>query len=347
MTAIDKTAFDELPDGILVADDTGRVVVLNPAAERILGLTADSSIGLDFREAVPLTDEQGRDWWACTDPYNGLPSRTRQPERVLQLPDGRDVLVTAGYVRGEDRRLLRLVVSFRDTHARERLELSRGNLVSTVAHELRSPLTSVKGFTATLLAKWDRFNDEQKKLMLTTVNADADRVTRLITELLDVSRIDAGRLELRRQVVDLPALVAKAVAGRVASGEPEDRFVISAAPGLPEIWADPDKMDQVLSNLVENAIRHGDGTVTITIGPFLDGVEVTVADEGEGIADAVASRVFTRFWRGGNRRGGTGLGLYIVKGLVEAHGGRVEVGRAPSGGAAFRFELPAGTPSFI
>ncbi len=347
MSGYDKTAYDELPDGVLVADDAGQVVAVNPAAERILGITRDSSIGRDFREVIPLCDDQGRDWWRCTDPYGGLPSRTRQPERTLQLPGGREVLVTAAYVRDERGQLIRLVVAVRDNHPRERLELSRGNLVSTVAHELRSPLTSVKGFTATLLAKWDRFNDEQKKLMLTTVNADADRVTRLITELLDVSRIDAGRLELRRQVIDIPAAVAKTVAGRVASGEAPERFVLDVTGALPEIWADPDKLDQVISNLVENALRHGAGVVTITIGPFADGIEVIVSDEGEGVPEAVAARVFTRFWRGGNRRGGTGLGLYIVKGLVEAHGGQVAVGPAPGGGAAFRFVLPAGTPSFM
>jgi PAS domain S-box-containing protein len=347
--ALDKTAYDDLPDGVLVADATGSVVILNPAAERLLGISADSAVGRSFADVLPLCDEQGRDWWACTDPYGGLASRTRQPERRLQVAggpaEGRDLLVTAAYAR-DNGAVSRLVVMLRDTRSRERIERSRADLVSTVAHELRSPLTSVKGFTATLLAKWDRFNDEQKKLMLTTVNADADRVTRLLSELLDVSRIDAGRLEMRKQVVDLRRVVDKIVAGRVASGEAPERFVVDFEGELPEMWLDPDKIEQVVGNLVENALRHGEGTITVQVRPEADGAEVTVGDEGEGIPEETASRVFTRFWRGGNRRGGTGLGLYIVKGLVEAHGGTIEVGRSPSGGAQFRFVLPAGKAPF-
>ncbi|MCU1621632.1 MAG: histidine kinase [Frankiales bacterium] len=346
---LDKTAYDDLPDGVIVTDAVGTVVLLNPAAERILSTTADAAVGRDLRQVLPLADEQHRDWWECTDPYSGLATRTRQPERRLQISKGallgRELLVTAAYVRDEQRALQRVVVSLRDNRARERTDRSRADLVSTVAHELRSPLTSVKGFTATLLAKWDRFNDEQKQLMLQTVNADADRVTRLLTELLDVSRIDAGRLEMRLQVVDLATAARKAVDGRIAGGEQQDRFVVTVTGELPEIWADPDKVDQVIGNLVENALRHGEGTVTITVSPHGSGVEVVVEDQGVGIPPDTAARVFTRFWRG-NKGRGTGLGLYIVKGLVEAHGGSVEVGSADGGGARFRFVLPAGTPPY-
>ncbi len=353
---VDKRAYDELPDGVLAADATGTVIALNPAGARLLGCPVDAAVGRDFRAVLPLTDPQGRDWWGCTDPYGGLATRTGQPERQLTYApttgEPCELLVTARYVRSPDAPrgpVVRLVVAFRDTAARERQERSRADLVSTVAHELRSPLTSVKGFTATLLAKWERFTDEQKQLMLQTVNADADRVTRLITELLDVSRIDAGRLEVRRQVVDLPAAVRKVFAGRQAAGEPADRFVLEAEGELPEMWADPDKVDQILGNLVENALRHGAGTVTVRVSPATvagqPGAAVTVTDEGPGVAPEAESRIFTKFWRG-SRRGGTGLGLYITRGLVEAHGGTIESGRAPSGGALFRFTLPAGTPSF-
>jgi PAS domain S-box-containing protein len=349
---VDKGAYDELPDGVVVADADGRVVLVNPAAERLLGRTVDESLGHDLTEVLPLVDGQGRDWWGCTRPYDGLATRVRQPEHVLTLspgPDGvdRDLLVTASYVRDEQRRLDRLVVCLRDTTARARIERSGSELVSTVAHELRSPLTSVKGFTATLLAKWERFNDDQKKLMLQTVNADADRVTRLISELLDVSRIEAGRLELHKQVVDVPGLVQRDIDARVAAGESADRFRLEVTGTLSELWADPDKIAQVIGNLVENALRHGAGTVAVTVGPNASGgADVTVTDEGEGIATEARGRIFTKFWRGGRGRGGTGLGLYIAKGIIEAHGGTIEADRAPTGGALLTFSLPAGTPSF-
>ncbi|HVE97648.1 MAG TPA: ATP-binding protein [Mycobacteriales bacterium] len=349
----DSGSYDDLPDGVLVADDTGAVIAVNVAAARLLGRDVQDALGRNYREVIPLVDTAGNDWWSCTDPYAGLTTRTGQPERQLTLvkgrgADGHDLLVTARYVREpESRRVVRLVVCFRDAAARERVDRSRADLISTVAHELRSPLTSVKGFTATLLAKWDRFNDEQKKVMLQTVNADADRVTRLLAELLDVSRIDAGRLELRRQVVDVPTAIRRSFAGRVASGEPEDRFVLMVDGDLPEMWLDPDKLDQILGNLVENALKYGDGTVTVEVHASPAGAEVIVRDEGSGIPEELLPRVFGKFWRqAGVRRTGTGLGLFITKGLVEAHGGHISVGHAPSGGAEFRFTLPAGAPTY-
>jgi signal transduction histidine kinase len=243
----------------------------------------------------------------------------------------------------------RLVITLRGARDRMLLERSRADLVSTVAHELRSPLTSVKGFTATLLAKWPRFTDDQKRVMLETVNADADRVTRLITELLDVSRIEAGRIELHRELVDIAARARKIINGRVAAGDADDRYRVEVTGQLPETWLDADKVDQILANLIENAVRHGAGTVTTVVEPAVvagaPGVAVAVRDQGPGIAPEVAPRVFTRFWRA-KRRGGAGLGLFIVKGLVEAHGGEITVQQAPGGGAEFRFTVPAGTPDF-
>lgn len=337
---------DDLPDGLVVADETGQVVIVNAAAARLISVTPDEVLGKHISEVLPLADLEGRAWWQCIDPYAGLATRTGQPERSLLLPDGRELLVTARYVRARPLGPVRkVVVLMRGAATRERLDRDRADLVATVAHELRSPLTSVKGFTATLLARWERFTDAQKRLMLETVDADADRLTRLITELLDIARIDSGRLELHRQVVDLEAEVRRHVAGLVAAGQVPDRFQIDVPEPLPEMWLDPDKLAQVLANLLENAVRHGQGTVSVAVEPADIGAAVTVSDEGPGIPEDLASRVFTKFWRDA-RRGGTGLGLYIVKGLVEAHGGTITVGRAPSGGAAFRFELPVNAPDF-
>jgi len=363
---------DDLPDGLVIADHAGRIIVFNQAATRLTGIAAPDAMGQDIRAVLPLQDTEGRSWWACADPYRGLSTRTRHPELPLLMPDGTEFLVTMGYVRVprpkpgmtwpgpvQPGAVQRIVVTLRSAQQRARLERSRADLVSTVAHELRSPLTSVKGFTATLLAKWTRFTDDQKRVMLETVNADADRVTRLITELLDVSRIEAGRIEIHRQLVDIPHRAEKIVAGRVAAGDPPERFRVEVPAELPETWLDADKVDQILGNLVENAVRHGAGTVTIvvqpadTLGPRAvsragaqaTAVAVSVRDEGDGISPEMVPRIFRQFWRA-KRRGGAGLGLYIVKGLVEAHGGSITVQNAPGGGAEFRFTMPAGLPDF-
>jgi hypothetical protein len=344
---------------LVVADMAGRVIIFNRAAQRLTGIQAAWAIGKDLRTALPLADRDGRCWWQLSRPYDGLRTRTRHPERSLHLADGTELLVTIGYARVprgagpragwhcEPGTVRRLTITLRSAEQRARIERTRADLVSTVAHELRSPLTSVKGFTATLLAKWPRFTDDQKRVMLETVNADADRVTRLITDLLDVSRIEAGRIEVRRELVDVAARAAKIVAGRVAAGDPPGRFKIESLGQPPLAWLDADKIDQILANLIENAVRHGAGTVTTVIeSALLSGapaIAVSVRDQGPGIAPEFAPSVFRQFWRG-KRRGGAGLGLFIVKGLVEVHGGAIAVAQAPGGGAEFRFTMPAGPP---
>ncbi len=346
---VPPVSWDDLPDGIVMVDADGRVQVFNAAAVKITGVAATAAVGGHLTDVLPLLDERGNDWWECSRVSRNLPRVTGQPERRLTFAGSqceRDLNVTVRYVRVEGQ-LVQVALSLRDTASRERLERNRADLVSTVAHELRSPLTSVKGFTATLLAKWDRFTEEQKKLMLNTVNTDADRVTRLLAEVLDVSRIDSGRIQMRKQIVDLDLTLRRVVDGKVAAGEAtHDRFAVFTDGKLPEMWLDSDKIEQVLHNLVDNALRHGAGTVTIVMRGTPTGADVTVADEGEGVPEASASRVFAKFWRGATRGNGTGLGLYIAKALIEAHGGTIMVGRAPGGGAEFRFVVPAGAPVF-
>jgi signal transduction histidine kinase len=178
-------------------------------------------------------------------------------------------------------------------------------------------------------------------------------VTRLINDLRNVSKIESGRIEVRRQLVNLPDRARRVIASRVVAGDAADRFRLEVLSDLPETWLDADKIDQILGNLVENAVTHGAGIVTVTLEPgsldrkvgetgALDAVVLSVRDQGEGIVPEAWPRVFRQFWRG-KRKDGTGLGLFIVKGLVEAHGGTIGVRNAPGGGAEFRLTIPAAT----
>ena len=353
-------AVEMLPDGLVAADGNAQVIYCNSRFEEITGLAVADVVGHDVREVLTLQDSDGSSWWECTNPWDGLRTRTGHREKLLLLANGREVLVTASYLRpGRNEPVNRVLVALRDTEHRRRTEANHAALISTVAHELRSPLTSVKGFSSTLLRRWERFSDEQKRLMIETIEADADRVTRLISELLDVSRIDAGRLQIRPQPLDVTSIYERHIERAVATGHDRDQFVVDVPADLPEVWADPDRLDQILANLIENALRHGEGTVTLAAAPAHDGagegggrrriegsVDLVVSDDGKGIDPAHRELVFSRFWHGSGR-GSTGLGLYVVKGLVEAHGGRIVVESSPRGGAQFRFNLPAEPPDYL
>jgi signal transduction histidine kinase len=330
---------DLLPDGVVVADADGRVTLLNDRAGGLLGVDPDAAVGRPLDEVLAITDHEGAGWVACVTPYDGLTTRTGVPEQVWVLPTGEEVLVAARIHR--DSRggpVTTVAVSLRSGRARARLDRERSDLVATVAHELRSPLTGVKGFVQALLNRWDRLNDEQKKLMLTTVHADSDRLSRLITELLDVARLDTGRLSMHSRPCDVGVLTHRVVES-VRAGAPH-RIDYSAPDDLPHVWADPDKFTQVLTNLLENAIRHGSPPVQVTASVEGDLVTVQVDDHGDGIPPEIRLRAFTKFWTTG-QRGGSGLGLYLVNGLVRAHGGTVTIDDAPGGGARIVTTWPA------
>jgi signal transduction histidine kinase len=332
--------LDALPDGVVVADAEGTVTVVNAMARRLLG--AGAKAGLHLRDVMALQDQESCDWWASNTPYDGLGSRVGLTEQSWLTKDGAEVLVTGRINRaGRFGAVESVALVIRSGRGRARLDRDRSDLVATVAHELRSPLTGVKGFVSTLLSKWDRLNDEQKKLMLNTVHADSERLSRLITELLDVARIDTGRLPLYPRPVDTEALLERCVES-VRAGT--HRTVESSyADSLPQLFADPDKLSQVVTNLVDNAIRHGDGVVRVRAEPISEpyaGVLIRVDDEGEGIPEAIRARVFTKFWKHGVR-GGTGLGMYIVHGLVRVHGGDIVITDSDSGGARLEVRWPS------
>jgi signal transduction histidine kinase len=335
---------DALPDGVVVADADGMVSLVSRTAAAMLSVPAHACIGKPLSDVLALRDQDGNDWYATNRPYDGLRTRVAIPEQSWILPSGNEVLVTTRLARpGISDPIDRVVVVLRSGRGRARLDRERSDLVATVAHELRSPLTGVKGFVQALLNRWDKLNDEQKKLMLTTVHSDSERLSRLIAELLDVARIDTGRLALYPRPSDAGVLVDRAVAS-VQAGTAR-HIVYSAGDNLPEVSVDPDKFTQVVTNLIENGVRHGDGTVTVRIdelGPTDEypGIRVVVEDEGEGIAPEMRRRVFTKFWKSG-ARGGSGLGMYLVNGLVRAHGGSVTIGDAAGGGARVELTWPA------
>ena len=338
----DQDLLDSLPDGVVVADGHGLVTHVNEEARRVLG--PEALVGRRLEEVVALQDLQGRDWFALTMPYDGLSTRRRSAEGSWHLPDGTELLVVTRFVRRHPSEPVeRVVVSMRSARGRALLDRERSDLVATVAHELRSPLTGVRGFTATLLERWDRFSDDQKKLIMRTVHNDTDRLTRLIADLLEVARIDTGRLSLLPRRFDVVEELEH-IRESVSHGTGRE-IVLDAGPRVPEVFADPDRFSQVMTNIVDNAVRHGEGTVRITAVPSQhagrDLVAVTVEDAGSGISPEIRTRVFTKFWKHGTR-GGTGLGMYIAHGLVTAHGGTIAIGESTHGGARVEVGWPTG-----
>ena len=259
-------AVDVLADGVVIFDRNETVVLVNRAAEQLFGVDRSKVVGAQFVDVFSLTSNDGRTWLEYNAPFQGPSTRTGVPEQSWLLPDGNECLVTARIRRDEPLGPpTGVAVSVRSGRGRARLDRERSDLVAAVAHELRSPLTGVKGFVAAMLSRWTRLNDEQKLLMLTTVHADADRLSRLIAELLDVARLDTGRLSLARRGADVRVLLERIITN-VQAGAPHV-IELDARSDLPEVYIDPDKFTQVVTNVVENAIRHGGGTVNVRAEP--------------------------------------------------------------------------------
>jgi PAS domain S-box-containing protein len=332
----DRSPYDRLPEAVIVVDPEGVIVQVNERCGALLGLTEDMC-GKHLDDVLDLRDDAGvRCSLHAVRPRVG----ERLAERVLHVEEGgrRRPVAVAGRWSDDE-----LVVTVRNAGRREALDRVRGDVVATVSHEIRSPLTSVKGFTRTLLSRWDRFSDEQKRAMLETVDADADRVTRLLGELLDVSRIDAGRVQLHRRPTDVGQLVRTVVekAGMRELGRDRE-LQVEVAPDLPLVPADPDKVEQVVTNLLENALAYApDGPIRLSVTPEAGGVRLTIVDRGPGIEPDQRRAIFRKFGRGrDNRRAGTGLGLYISRGLVAAHGGQVWLDESVGRGATFHVTFP-------
>lgn len=349
---MDADLFERLPDAVIVVGGDGTVRAMNPAAEWLTGWGAREAEGRPWGEVLRLRDSGGRLVHETSDPFVAAPRiASGSPEREYMLtrrddPAPRYVALRARFERGGDGAIDRVIVTFRDSGRRHRAERSAYDLIATLAHDLRSPLTSVKGFTSTMLRNWERFSDEQKQHMLHTIDWDADRMNRLLKDLLDLSRLEAGRLEVKKQEVDVAALAGQVVE-RVAMDAKSHTLTHEFPVPFPLVWADPGKVEQVLVNLVENAVKHGDpGAISVRGEHNGSYVTVRVQDSGPGIEPRHVPYVFTKFYRRGTgeRHAGTGLGLYICKGIIEAHGGEITIERSDPSGTVFAFTLPIGTP---
>ena len=338
--------FENLPDGVLILDADRCIIGANRAFLRLCACPDGELRGRNCRDLLEWHDVNGEraDGSAWPAPARLRGSRTIAPQTVtLKKPGGRRVTLTVAgtYLRDAGGRLTGAVLTLRPPSRGHNRQPSGMEIVSTVSHELRSPLTSVKGYTSLMLNRWERLADDQKKMMLEQVNHDADRVTRLITELLDISRLETGRLILRRQMVDLPRLAATVVE-KVSLEYPELEATAEFPDSFPKVYADPDKIEQVLTNLVENACKYASPRglrIDGTVGP--DSVSVGVHDRGEGIPGSDLPKVFTKFFRRSvGRPTGSGLGLWISRGLVESHGGELRAESKEGQGSTFRFTLP-------
>jgi PAS domain S-box-containing protein len=345
-----------MPEAVVIAaPPDGRVIGFNSAAETLFGPLGDPDGISDIASHLhPLSDDATED--VETPLPHLLALQTGEVvdgiELVVTGKDGRTtpVLASAAPIREPDGALAAVVTVFRDIAALKEAARLKDEFVSVVSHELRSPLTPIRGFVQLVAKDLDRAGDHDTHVRwLTSVEAQIDRMTRLVDDLLDVSRLRSGGLEIRRAPVDLVALCRSIVDVRAASVT-SHQFVLTSV--VETAWGhwDADRLHQVVENLVGNAIKYSPdgGTVALTVGvdDTTGAAVVSVADEGPGIAPENRTHIFGAFFRAReaaeSQISGLGLGLYICHELVIAHGGTISVGEAPGGGAAFIVRLPRG-----
>jgi signal transduction histidine kinase len=226
------------------------------------------------------------------------------------------------------------------------VEQLKSGFVSTVSHELRAPLTSIYGFAETLLREDVAFGDEERRTFLGYIASEAQRLTGIVDALLSVARLEAGDLQVQAAPTDLREVVSDVVESAERDGANGRRFVVDVPEEPLDASADRDKVRQVLANLVDNAVKFSPrgGTVTVAARRTRDAVQVRIVDEGAGVPQAEQERIFRKFYRAEATTpavGGTGLGLFIARGLASAMGGRVWVESDMGPGGCFVFELPS------
>jgi PAS domain S-box-containing protein len=318
--AHERAVIDGSADGIAVLDGKGLVRQWNPAAHALTGVSAAQAGGKP--PPFPLPE----------------PGATL----TFRLPNDRWIDVLCTVLEGRDEQ----VIDFRDVTAAKELEEAKDLFLATTSHELRTPITVVQGFASTLASRWDKLLDRDRRMAVQTIAERAESLARLVDQLLLGSRAGANRLTVTHEPFDLAKLLAEAA--KVFRPLSDRHILITDIPcDLPRAEGDAPATDSIVSQLLENAFKYSPegGTVTITAAalPESGEIEVTVQDQGIGIAPVDTERVFERFVQGeaGDRRrfGGIGLGLYIVRQLAKAQGGEVTAAAGRDGGTIMRLTL--------
>lgn len=337
-------------DGIISIDAQRRIVGINSAIERLLGRPRQEVLGQQCAQVLNLRDWEGRP--LCPDRCPMLMRRQGSGSIVelqgrVQQREGRDKDVAMLYsiVYDADGQPLNAVVNIRDITRVRETESLRSMFLAMLGHELQTPLSIIKGYANTLVRQGGRWEELTLRQGLQVIEEESDRLSQLISRLLLASRLEGGALTLQREPVQLAYLTQKVV-DRIEAMATSHVFTVDFPPGLPTVSADPALLEEVLINLVDNAVKYSPqgGDVFIT-GQVTDThVSVTVADQGIGVPPWEAAHLFERFSRGTNEvtqtTRGMGLGLYVCHSIVTAHGGRMEVTSEMKKGSQFTFVLP-------
>lgn len=354
MEASRQTAILEaVADGVLVTDSENKISFVNPSAEKILDIASSQIAGRSLENFTGLFGKSSQAWmqtvreWSANSASPGGEMYAEQ----ISLDNGRVVLVHLAPVIWQNE-FLGTVSIFRDITHEVEVDRLKSEFVATVSHELRTPMTSIRGYVDILMMGAAGELSQSQLHFLEIVKNNTERLNILVNDLLDISRIETGRVTLNLQPMDLRE-VADEVASEVLRRSQEESkpmvIVVDSEPDLPKVAVDPDRIHQIIGNLADNAYNYTphDGKITIHIHRAGDNVQVDVEDTGVGISLEDQSRVFDRFFRGEDplvlATPGTGLGLSIVAQLVEMHGGKIwmESSGILGEGSIFSFSLPA------
>ena len=347
--------LESAADGILILDSEMNIERCNEAFNKLYGLTREEIKGKPHNEIIKwkkephgnTLEESVSNGWPLT------PNATLYVEGdlVRPLPLPVPVGITYAPLLSEEGKLRNVILSVRDiTHFRTADEL-KATFISIVSHELRTPVALIKGYASTLRrddAKWDKRTISDS---LAVIEEEADRLSKMIDDLLDASRLQAGGLSLNQADVSLPSLALR-VAARFSSQAPKHKIITEFPENFPIILGDENRLEQVLSNLVSNALKYAsEGEIKISGSVAADQIIICVSDEGPGIDNRDIPHIFDRFYRSTNaakHTKGAGLGLYLARAIIEAHNGRIwadvstgSTQRATVGaGARICFSLP-------